>query len=96
MRMLVWAFRLLIILFILRLVLRALFPGRGRVRGTRRAAPVPERAGGALARDPQCGTYVPENKAVTVRASDGTTAFFCSDRCRDAWMSAHGGAVRSA
>ena len=96
MRMLFWAFRLLIILFIARLVLRTLFPGRVRGRGTRRPAPVPERAGGALVRDPECGTYVPENKAVTARDSDGTPAFFCSDRCRDAWMSAHRGAVRSA
>lgn len=94
--MLLWAFRILIILFIVRLVVRMFIPARRRGGARERPAPVPERAGGALVRDPQCGTYIPQNKALSARDTGGQTAFFCSDRCRDDWMSAHRGAVRRA
>ena len=94
--MLLWAFRVLIILLIVRMVVRLLFPARGRSPKAERSARVSERAGGALVRDPECGTYVSEAKAVAARDTDGKAAFFCSDRCRDAWMSAHRGAVRRA
>jgi hypothetical protein len=93
--MLVWAFRVLIIMFIVRLVLRTIFPRRaGRTR-PQPAERVAERAGGALVRDPQCGTYIPQAGAISAKGADGAV-FFCSDRCRDQWLASKGRAVRSA
>jgi uncharacterized protein len=90
-----WIIRFLIILFIVRLVLRLLFgarrgnsapAGAPRTPGGRRQTP--ERAGGQLVKDPQCGTYVAEGSAV--RLTRGReTLFFCSNTCRDAYDAAH-------
>jgi YHS domain-containing protein len=52
----------------------------GRPRAKRR----PERIGGTLVRDPQCGTYLPKDRALAATSS-GETNYFCSDACRDAW-----------
>lgn len=90
MTILIWIVRVLVIAFLLRLILRALVgtgaPARPAPR--QRSRPPAERLGGALVRDPQCGTYVPETRALTV--GRGPTALhFCSTACRDAWMRAH-------
>jgi uncharacterized protein len=81
--------RVLVILLIIRLVVSAIrnFTGRGApAKGRTRVA---ERAGGVLVRDPHCGTYLPESRALTVgKGSD--VMHFCSPACRDAWTSAHG------
>ena len=86
MRFIPWIFRILLILLILRFVLRLLFPQRGRG-----AAPAkkrtPERLGGELVRDPNCGTYVPRTKAIAVGSGRDAT-YFCSTDCRDAYASA--------
>jgi uncharacterized protein len=73
----------LIFLLVLRFVLRFVF-GSGRVvtRGPGRPASVPERLGGELVRDPQCGTYVPKARAIAV-GSGPDTKYFCSTTCRD-------------
>src|SRR5262249_39630318 len=56
-------------------------PQRGPSRPT-------ERIGGTLVRDPQCGTYIPESRAI--RVGSGTSAqYFCSDDCRRAYLAAH-------
>jgi uncharacterized protein len=78
---LIWIVRLLVILLIVRLVMRAL--ASRRLEPTRRSQP-PQRIGGTLVRDPQCGTYIPEARAVILRAGSGTV-HFCSSTCRDAW-----------
>ena len=80
--------RVLIILMIVRVIVGFFMQfrrpaGRPPQRSNRPA----EVAGGTLMRDPHCGTYIPESKAVV---SDGL--FFCSATCRDAWASAHGSA----
>jgi hypothetical protein len=86
MTLLIWAFRILILLLIIRFLVRLFLqrparPVTGRSRG-------PERLGGTLVRDPHCGTYVPQTTAITV--GRGTSArHFCSTRCRDAWAEAH-------
>jgi YHS domain-containing protein len=51
----------------------------GRAGGSRRG-----RAAQAvkLVRDPVCGTHVAPRAALSVTA-DGTTHYFCSERCRD-------------
>jgi hypothetical protein len=93
-----WLIRALILTVVVNLVLR-LFTGRSTVRaggprpasgGPRRApnAPAAERAGGALVRDPQCGTYVPQSRAIRV-GSGADTHYFCSDGCRAAYAAAH-------
>lgn len=40
---------------------------------------------GTLVRDPICGTYVPQERALTARTAGGDTAFFCSEGCRSAY-----------
>ena len=40
---------------------------------------------GTLVQDPVCGTYLPQDRALTLRSATGTTAFFCSERCRSAY-----------
>lgn len=86
MTLMLWIVRLLILLIIIRFVV-SLFrsatsapaggPGRSRKRP-------PERIGGTLVRDPQCGTYLPQDRAVSV-VRNGTPTYFCSTRCRDEW-----------
>ena len=93
-----WLLEAVVLTVVLNLALRAL-TGRPAVRaggprqapgGPRRApgGPGAERVGGALVRDPQCGTYVPQSRAI--RAGSGADAhYFCSDRCRAAYAAAH-------
>ena len=83
--LLLWALRIIVILLVVRLVLRMLYrattsnqPPRGRV------SKKPERIGGALVRDPNCGTYITRERAVTSGTGD-TTQYFCSTECRDAY-----------
>jgi YHS domain-containing protein len=93
---LLWILRVIVVLFVLRLLLRALFPrGIGapadprRARSGRHARPGrTERIGGELVRDPQCGTYVPKARAV-VAGSGAKALYFCSTTCRDTYLSAN-------
>jgi len=34
-----------------------------------------------MKKDPVCGTYIPENQAITYRRN-GTTYYFCSEECK--------------
>jgi hypothetical protein len=86
MTLLFWIVRLVIIILVVRMVVQ-LFSGRTRVgRGRQpRQAPRPqERLGGTLVRDPHCGTYVPQDRAIAV-GSAPDLVYFCSPGCRDAW-----------
>jgi len=85
---LTWLVRIVIVAFILRLVSRA-FTG-GRPQAARKKKKV-ERSGGTLVRDPQCGTHVPRDRAVSVGTGANAT-YFCSTDCRDAYLSARGSA----
>ena len=42
----------------------------------------PSAGGGALKRDPVCGTYVPEENSVR-KVVNGEVLYFCSPECRD-------------
>ncbi len=85
-----WIIRILIILFILRLVRNLTAP-----RQRRQQAPPPrgpasaamERSGGKLVRDPHCGTYIPMSNSVHL-VSSGETLYFCSTACRDKYRQA--------
>ena len=74
--------RFLIILLIVRIVVR-FFASASRRPATTRRPQTPERVGGTLVRDPQCGTYLPESHAIGAHG-----LFFCSTTCRDKWVSA--------
>jgi YHS domain-containing protein len=40
---------------------------------------------GHMVKDPVCGTYVVEGRALTA-ARNGQTAWFCSPECQHAWL----------
>jgi hypothetical protein len=83
-----WILRALVILLVLRFVLRFVRSVTAASRQTNPAsAKRPERLGGALVRDPQCGTYIPQANALTSGSGD-RAVFFCSTTCRDAWIAA--------
>jgi hypothetical protein len=73
---------------VLRFVLRLLFPQRRPAGQVPRGGRQQERLGGELVRDPQCGTYVPKNKALAVGSGDATL-YFCSAACHDAYTAGH-------
>ena len=82
-----WIFRILLILFLIRIVLRFL----GRLTGAASSPrPAPKRnqpatrEGGQLVRDPNCGTYVAIGRAVRQGSGDHAV-YFCSEACRNAW-----------
>ena len=82
-----WIFRILVILFVIRLVLRFL---AGVTRGASGPRPTSKpnqpatREGGHLVRDPNCGTYVAVGRALREGSGDNAV-YFCSETCRNAW-----------
>jgi hypothetical protein len=85
MNALLWVVRILVILLLIRMALRLLFPKRAQPPRSRRS-PL-ERSGGMLVRDPHCGTYVPESRALALGSGD-SAQYFCSAECRDAYTAA--------
>jgi YHS domain-containing protein len=49
-----------------------------------RAQP-PRQVGGHMVKDPVCGTYVVEGRALTA-VRGGRTEWFCSPECQHAWL----------
>lgn len=49
----------------------------------------PGRSSRRLVRDPVCLTYLPIDRALSIRGqgAGGADLWFCSDRCRSAWQS---------
>ena len=75
--------RIVLILFIIRMIVMFF---RGLAAAPRRP-PVPpgrapERIGGELVRDSQCGTYVARTNAIGALIA-GKMEYFCSTKCRD-------------
>ena len=97
MTILVNIIRILIILLIIRIVVTWIMgvrhsmrtAGAGGARASRRARTMSERAGGTLVRDPNCGTFIPESRAVVAGALR-----FCSTACRDAYLEKPGFSAR--
>jgi uncharacterized protein len=83
--LLIWIVRVLVILLLIRLVMRAFGMTRGPAIPRPRRRDV-ERSGGTLVQDPHCGTYLPQSRALAVTAG-GDTKYFCSPACRDAYAS---------
>lgn len=92
---LTWILRILVILFIVRLVLRFLYGLAGgtndqrRPRSSKPNQPA-TREGGQLVRDPNCGTYVPIGRALR-EGSGANAVYFCSETCRNAWAARKAG-----
>ena len=83
------AIRLLLILFVIALVVRSIWRFlEGVVDGasgsSRRSGRVPQK-GAHMVRDPVCGTFVVQSRALTADRG-GQTAWFCSESCRRQWQ----------
>ena len=82
-RVIVFLIDALIAFLLIRMFVRLLSGSRSVQRPPAGARPR-EVAGGTLVRDPQCGTYVPESRALRVQSGQ-QTLYFCSTACRDAY-----------
>ena len=80
--------RIILILFIIRMIVM-FFRGRSAAARRSRVPPArtPERVGGDLVRDSQCGTYVPRVNAIGALVA-GKMEYFCSTSCRDKALAA--------
>jgi YHS domain-containing protein len=83
------AIRLLLILFVIALVVRSLWRFlEGIVEGASgpggRSGRVPQK-GARMVRDPVCGTFVVQSRALAADRG-GQTAWFCSENCRRQWQ----------
>jgi YHS domain-containing protein len=75
--------RLILLLVIIRAVLMLV---RGVIQGASPGdAARPAARPVQLMRDPVCGVYVTPGKAIVEHRGVGT-AYFCSERCRQAWI----------
>jgi hypothetical protein len=92
MAILEWLLELAVVMFVFRVLPRLIFGQRTARRtppqGAQTRTGGGERVGGALVRDPQCGTFVPESRSVTL-GSGSKALHFCSTACRDKWVAAH-------
>jgi YHS domain-containing protein len=88
-RLISWLLDAIVLYMMFRTVARLLTGGetaqRRRAPSAGPQAKRPERVGGTLVRDPQCGTYIPEASAVRLPSGDHTL-YFCSTACRDAYQ----------
>ncbi len=85
-----WLIRALVVLLVIRFFVRLLFNVRPQNPARRDARPV-ERSGGRLVRDPQCGTYLPVDRAIRIGSGE-SARYFCSTACRDSYRAAHSAA----
>ena len=77
-----WFIRFLIVMLLVRLVWKFL---GGVFEGAARRSEVSPVKGVPLVRDPVCGTYVDQARALTLRRK-GEMHYFCSERCRTAFQ----------
>jgi uncharacterized protein len=88
-RIVLWIVRILAVLLLLRMIVRAFFGRRRPSPPPRGPARTPERLGGELVQDPQCGTYIPKANAIAVPGATGVQ-YFCSAKCRDEYENVQG------
>jgi YHS domain-containing protein len=86
-----WLLRLLLFLLLIVMLLQAgarlvhgFFEGMRGAPPRRRGGSVPAK-GTAMVRDPICGTFVVQSRALTA-ARGRETAWFCSEQCRAEWQ----------
>ena len=73
-----WLIRFLVVVLLVRLVWKFL---GGVVGGVASQPQVPPAKGLPLVRDPVCGTYIDQTRALMHRRK-GETHYFCSENCR--------------
>ncbi len=73
-----WIIRFLVVMLLVRLVWKFV---SGVVEGAARRPQVAPAKGVPLVRDPMCGTYVDQTRALTLRRK-GEMHYFCSENCR--------------
>ena len=89
MNLVVRVVQFLFVLFLIRMIV-VMFRTQFMRAARKPSGPRPiERSGGTLVRDPQCGTYVPTESAIT-SGRGPNTVHFCSTTCRDAWLLGQG------
>jgi len=79
--------RLALFLILIAVVLRSAYRFlEGVIEGASGGAPAARRqVSGHMVKDPVCGTYVVQGRALTaIRGQQ--TAWFCSDKCQQAWL----------
>ena len=76
-----WLIRILVVVLLVRLVWKFL---AGVIGGAAREPQVPPAKGLPLVRDPVCGTYIDQARALALRRK-GETQYFCSENCRTAF-----------
>ena len=83
-----WLIRLLLLFLLIVVLLRAVWRLLGGIAESASAsAPGVPRRGTQMVRDPVCGTFVVQSRALSASAG-GETAWFCSDVCRREWQAA--------
>jgi YHS domain-containing protein len=84
-----WVIRYLLLFLLVMLVVRAIWRLIGGiVDGAARGGSGVPRRGTPMVRDPVCGTFVVQSRALSATAG-GMTAWFCSDACRVQWTARH-------
>jgi YHS domain-containing protein len=87
-----WILRILLFMLLVAVVLRSAYRFlHGVIEGAGMSSPrVSTRrrrqVTGHMVKDPVCGTYVVQGRALTA-VRDGQTAWFCSSECQRAWLS---------
>ena len=81
--------RLLILLALLGATLWLVRVGLRDARKLKHRQPNGEEATEKLVQDPVCKAYIPHEQAVSWH-HDGTTHYFCSDRCANVYRDEHG------
>ena len=79
---LAWLIRFLVVMLVVRLVWKFF---AGLVEGAGRRPQVSQPQAVPLVRDPICGTYVDQARALALRRQ-GATHYFCSEDCRAAFQ----------
>ena len=80
--MVFWLIRFLVVMLVVRLIWKFL---GGVVQGAASRPQAPLVKGVPLVRDPVCGTFVDQSRALTLRRK-GETHYFCSENCRTAFQ----------
>ncbi|HEX7087757.1 MAG TPA: hypothetical protein VF198_15460 [Vicinamibacterales bacterium] len=88
----VWLLRIALLFLLVVIVIRAgwrllegVVEGATGVGGGRTRQPRVPQTGTKMVKDPVCGTYVVQEKALSA-SSGGETAWFCSRECQQAWQ----------
>ncbi len=93
-RLVVYLFLTILLISVVRAILRTVLQGFASLFQTSQQTPVRQAQRpndvpltGELKRDPVCGTYTVASNAIR-QDVNGQTLYFCSNRCRDEYMSA--------